>query len=81
MTEKLDIIGICNELGLSESTVMDYIFSKGLPAKRSKSGEWECSKEDLQRWRFPDVAPPTFERLPAENEPEEPRKPGRKPKK
>ena len=84
MEEKLDIIGIGVELGLGESSVMDCIFKRGLPAKRNKAGSWEVSKADLNKWRYPEPEPEPFQRFEtkheAETEVEKPKR-GRKSKK
>jgi len=44
---------IVKYLGLSESTVMENIHHKGLPAEK-KSGIWEVDQAALDRWNAPD---------------------------
>ena len=76
MSRKLDMIEMCKELGLSESTVMDYILRKNLPAYRNNEGAWECDETELKKWRFPDYKPKTvFTRKPPEEAAEAMEKP------
>lgn len=66
MAKLIGINEIKKYLGVSESTTMDAIFNRGLPAKKNESGEWVAKQADLKRWL--DGKPPA-------------KKPGRKPKK
>ena len=43
--------------GISEATLMDYIFREKLPAKRNVENVFEVSRADLEKWKLRGTSP------------------------